>query len=376
MTRTTIAVIGGGLAGLYTARRLAAASIDFQLFEARDRLGGRILSADGAGNPAADGFDLGPSWFWPRMQPQLAALVSELGLASFEQHSEGDVLFERMSREAVQRLRSIRQEPESMRLAGGTGALVAALAAGLQPERVHLQRRLTMVTLGPSSLELTLRGPEHTLERVRADQLILAMPPRLIAATVSFTPALAAPTLERWEATATWMAPHAKFVAVYERPFWRERGLSGTAQSMVGPLVEIHDATTHSHSAALFGFLGVGPEQRAAAGERELKQACITQLARLFGDEAAKPRATLLKDWTADPLTSTPADRMGAGHPVATQTPWVTSPWAARLSLGGSEASSTEPGYLAGAIEAAERAVADTERRLSLETKGVPHAHQ
>ena len=67
---------------------------------------------------------------------------------------------------------------------------------------------------------------------------------------------------------------------------------------------------------------------------------------------------------------------MGAGHPVATQTPWVTSPWAARLSLGGSEASSTEPGYLAGAIEAAERAVADTERRLSLETKGVPHAHQ
>lgn len=34
--------------------------------------------------------------------------------------------------------------------------------------------------------------------------------------------------------------------AIYDRPFWREAGLSGTAQSMVGPLAEIHDVRRNS----------------------------------------------------------------------------------------------------------------------------------
>lgn len=46
---TQVAIVGGGLAGLVAARRLHEAGVDFQLFEARDRLGGRILSADARG---------------------------------------------------------------------------------------------------------------------------------------------------------------------------------------------------------------------------------------------------------------------------------------------------------------------------------------
>ena len=361
---TTVAIIGGGLAGLHAARLLAAANIALELFEARDRPGGRILSADHGGAPSPDGFDLGPSWFWPGMQPELAALTRELGLSSFPQHVEGDVLFERTARGPVQRAPSIRQEPASMRLEGGTGALVAALAAGLGPERIHLGCRLTRLTLGPEGLDLAISDPESTIDRVRAEQAILALPPRLAAATISFTPALDIATARRWEATATWMAPHAKLVALYDRPFWRQQGLSGGARSMVGPLVEIHDATTRSGSAALFGFVGVDAAQRAFLGEHALRRACVAQLARLFGDEAARPRAALLKDWAADPLTSTDADRVATGHPVPTPGPWLTGPWTDRLSLGGSETSASEPGYLAGAIDAAERAVDEVRGRL------------
>ena len=60
-----------------TRRLMWAAGADFQLFEARDRLGGRILTVDDTGAPSDDGFDLGPAWIWPRVQPALAALVSE-----------------------------------------------------------------------------------------------------------------------------------------------------------------------------------------------------------------------------------------------------------------------------------------------------------
>ncbi len=73
--RTTVAIIGGGLAGLCAARLLHAAGVDFQLLEARERLGGRILSVDATGLASDDGFDLGPSWFWPEMQPALGGYV-------------------------------------------------------------------------------------------------------------------------------------------------------------------------------------------------------------------------------------------------------------------------------------------------------------
>src|SRR6202000_1021375 len=86
-----VVIVGGGLSGLYSARLLAASGMECVLLEARERLGGRILSV------TAGGFDLGPAWFWPDMQPRMTGLVQELGLTAFPQHSEGDVLIERFS---------------------------------------------------------------------------------------------------------------------------------------------------------------------------------------------------------------------------------------------------------------------------------------
>lgn len=374
MIRTHVAIVGAGLAGLRAAGLLRAANVEFVLLEARDRLGGRVLSVDEAGRPAEDGFDLGPSWYWPRMQPAIAELVAELGLRGFGQHGDGDVIFERMSREGAQRYHGGAQEPLSFRLVGGTSALVGALARDLPREHVLLGARVTAMALGRDGVELTIRRADATTEAsaetLVARQVIAAVPPRLLDATVTFTPGQEAATARRWRETPTWMAPHAKFLAVYDRPFWREAGLSGTAQSMVGPMPEMHDATTASGRAALFGFVGVGAEQRAALGEPALTRACLNQLARLFGPEAQRPRATLFKDWAADSLTATAADRSVGGHPTPNPAPWVTGPWRERLTLGGSEASPSEPGYLAGAVVAATRAAAETLQKLALQPSG------
>lgn len=287
--QTSVAIVGGGLAGLHAASLLQTAGIDFLLFEARDRLGGRILSTDEAGQESDDGFDLGPSWFWPETQPAFAALVDKLGLATFAQHSDGDVMFERMSREKPQRYRGFGQEPQSMRLAGGTDVLIRAIASGLPPERVLRSMRVTRAALDHERAVLTIVAPDGSEHLVHSSHVIFALPPRLLAALVSFSPALDPAMAERWCTTATWMAPHAKFLALYDRPFWRRAGLSGTAQSMVGPLAEIHDATTASGAAALFGFVGVSAEQRVAIGEKDLVRSCVEQLGRLFGLEATRP---------------------------------------------------------------------------------------
>src|SRR3546814_14962717 len=117
--RTDVAIVGGGLAGLVAARSLHQAGTEFILLEARERLGGRILSAGTDGEPSDDGFDLGPSWFWPDMQPGLAALVRELGLALFTQPDDGDILFELARGQAPQRYKPTLAQPASMPLAGG-----------------------------------------------------------------------------------------------------------------------------------------------------------------------------------------------------------------------------------------------------------------
>ena len=361
--QTTVAIIGGGLAGLYAAKLLHAAGISFILIEARERLGGRILTTDEARTLSRDGFDLGPSWFWPQMQPQMAALVRELSLATFPQHNNGDVVFERMSRETPWRYRATHQEPQSMRLVGGSATLIAALAEPLQRESILLGTHVRQIALESKNVALTIAKPDGTTQTILADQVIAALPPRLLAA-ISFSPAIDPATMQRWQETPTWMAPHAKFFALYDRPFWRDAGLSGTAQSLVGPLGEIHDATTASGKAALFGFPSVGADTRASMGEAVFAQACLEQFARLFGPEALHPRATLFKDWAADPLTATPDDRVAGGHPVPTAAPWVAGAWQHHLSLGGSESSPTEPGYMAGAVTAAQRAVAEVMRRL------------
>ncbi len=369
MAEGSVAIIGGGLAGLCAARLLMAAEVSFVMIEARNRLGGRIITVDKDGHPSEDGFDLGPSWFWPHTQPAIGALVEELGLSAFGQSSDGDVIIERMSRETFQRYRGAGQDQQSLRLVGGTGALVRALAHSLPIQHIWLETRLTAMALSGDGVVLTLKRADGTTEMIRTQQVIAALPPRLLEATVTFTPGQAAATAQRWRDTPTWMAPHAKFVAIYDRPFWREAGLSGTAQSMVGPMAEMHDASTAAGAAALFGFIGVGAEHRAAIGETSLTQACLDQLARVFGAEAQTPRATLFKDWAADPLTATLADRAMGGHPSPGDALWVTGPWREKLALAGSETSPSEPGYLAGAVGAARRAVAET--RAKLEASGL-----
>lgn len=353
-----VLILGGGLAGLAAAHELHHVGIAFRLIEARNRLGGRILSVGADGQPAADGFDLGPSWFWPEMHPDMARYITDLGLEAFEQFSEGALLFQRSRSAPPVRYPAMRQEPVSMRIAGGTGALIAALASELPQDCIHLNTRAVGIRRIETGVSVLTNAGEF-----RAAQVICALPPRLLALTVTFEPA--PETLALWHATPTWMAPHAKFLALYDRPFWREAGLSGDAQSQTGPMGEIHDATTASGKAALFGFLGVPAGPRKQAGHAAVIDACISQLGQLFGTEALRPTATLYHDWADDPQTATAEDHMPAGHPPGGSHDWEGPGWRDCLILAGSETVSDSPGYLAGAIAAGQSAAARIRERIT-----------
>ncbi|MFC3165799.1 flavin monoamine oxidase family protein [Ciceribacter thiooxidans] len=356
MPSNAVVIVGGGLAGLTAAYHLHRNGLDFTLVEARNRLGGRILTADPKTDVSQDGFDLGPSWFWPDINPAVGEFARKLELPFFPQYSDGAMVFQRSRETAPERYDTMRQPPISMRLAGGIGAVVSALAGRLPRASLRLATKVTRIEKTAAGVKVRFRGGDGSANDIEACHVVLALPPRLLAETIIFDPVPTDQVQKLWRDTPTWMAPHAKVFALYDRPFWREAGLSGAARSMVGPLVEIHDATTSTGKAALFGFVGVAAPTRNQAGRDAIINASIAQLAQLFGPEALDPISTLIKDWADDPLTATPLDQIAGDHPQGGRREWVDQTWRNWISLAGSETAINDPGYLAGAIEAGEGA--------------------
>lgn len=358
--KTKHLIIGAGLSGLYTAYRLEQMDEDYLLLDARERIGGRILSSSITGlsqkiSPS-NTVDMGPSWFWPQMHPRITQLIDDLMLPIFPQYSQGAYLLENQPNSAPVRYESgFEQSPTSMRIAGGMQLLVDTLFAALPSHKVQLSSKVTHVEYHESHRNIVTIKYNNMVKNIEANQVIFALPLRLLAESISFTPALPNELKQRFSTTATWMAAHAKFFAIYESPFWREEGLSGSASSRVGPLVEIHDASTFDGVGALFGFVGINAATRIKAGETLIKQAAVDQLTRIFGEKANTPIDIKLLDWSQEPLTATTTDQQApTTHPH-----YGLSRAAKNLNkfhwyFAGTEAAKENGGYLEGALEAAD----------------------
>lgn len=365
MSRQTarIAIAGGGLSGLYAAYLLEQNGInDYIILEPRKVWGGRIASASNlAGTHPFDHFDLGPTWFWPAYQAQLDQLIKHLGLKSFAQYEDGDMLVEHMQHAAPVRMDGYASAPPSMRLLGGMRSLTEALRLTLTSENLRLGQQILRIRSEAGHIELDTKDTLDTqgkLSSYRVEHVLLAVPPRLAMAQIEFSPLLPESLVRAWRNTTTWMAPHAKYLALYDEPFWRKQGLSGEARSAKGPLAEIHDASMPGGSAALFGFFGIPVRTRRDISEDVLKAHCRAQFTRLFGERASAPKADFIKDWAADPWTATSADLDALGHHANVPVSFVAEGlWRNRITGIASEWSPQFPGYVAGAIEAATNGV-------------------
>jgi monoamine oxidase len=268
------------------------------------------------------------------------------------------MMLERYAQHPPQRVPTFTQEPPSFRINGGMAVLIERLAAQLSPEQIKLNHCVKRVEHDPDAVVIHAMSAGGIESTWRCRRLIVAMPPRLAAETIAFSPGLPASLERAMRQTSTWMAGQAKYVAVYPRPFWRDDGLSGAARSAVGPLVEIHDASIPNGPAALFGFVGLSAAQRQAAGSA-WEASSLAQLVRLFGADAGCPVAVHIQDWAQSPLTATALDWPPlTTHPNYGAMPDAGPVWRDRLLWAGTETAPDHGGYLEGALEAAERVAA------------------
>ena len=261
------AIVGGGLCGVVLARSLCRQGKAVALFEARERLGGRILSVRGAGSGLV--LDLGPTWFWPDTQPLMQRLVEELELASIAQHDDGSLLHLSDPDKAPERIDGNKLHAGARRLPGGMAQLIEALTAAFPPQLSHFNHALTEVSDRGDHVALTFAAGDDMIE-VAARHVVLAVPPRLLEQQVRFEPELDETTREAMRGTETWMAAQAKVVIPYDRAFWREAGQSGNAfvtheQAVIGEIFDACDGAVRQR--------GPGRISRIVAGvARELQR--------------------------------------------------------------------------------------------------------
>jgi len=183
------------------------------------------------------------------------------------------------------------------RVTGGMQKVSITLAERLG-DRVHLNAPVRTLTWTDDGVAVTADGGIEASARIA----LLALPPTLVS-RISFAPPL--PRRQQQLHQHLSMGLVIKVHAVYETPFWREAGLSGTAFSPYLPAHEAYDNTIEGDSrGTLVAF--VSDERademfRLSADER--KKRILESLAQYYGPQAADPVVYYESDWASEEWT-------------------------------------------------------------------------
>ncbi|MFB8007128.1 flavin monoamine oxidase family protein [Nocardia sp. NPDC056000] len=231
-------------------------------------------------------------------------------------------------------------------LVEGMGSLAERLADELGA-RIRLGQRVLSIEQGESGVIVRTSAGDITAAKV-----IVTVPPPLLD-RITYKPEL--PTAHAELASAGYMGSVYKAIAVYERPFWRERA-GGEFLILDAPGRAVFDTTPPGGPGHLCVLVG-GPAARDLdrLDPAARRDAVLGTLVRHIGPEVNEPVGWHEKSWSHDEYVgggymAVPEPGTTAGLPPLRFDPAGAIHWA------GTERAADHAGYVEGAIESGTRA--------------------
>jgi monoamine oxidase len=238
------------------------------------------------------------------------------------------------------------------RVVGGMQPVAEELAALLPDGTVRLGSVVRRVVQDDDGVEVV--ASDGT---IRAARVVLALPPTLTA-RIDVDPPLPA----RRDQLVQHMPQGSviKFHVLYDEPWWRAEGLSGTVLCPDEPIGVTFDCTPPAGTPGLITGFFEGPAA-VAAGLLTPEERCalvVGVLARTLGARARDILDYLDRDWSAEPFTR---GCYGAHLPPGAWTvygPALREP-VGRIHWAGTETAERWTGYIDGAIDSGQRVSAE-----------------
>jgi len=237
---------------------------------------------------------------------------------------------------------------EMFRLPGGTHELARRLS-----EQVRGRIRLAdpVRAISQDSAGVTVESDGCAL---RCRRVAVCLPPPL-AHEIRYTPAL--PQQRARLLASRPMGAAVKFHAIYARPFWRDRGLSGQALSSSGTVCLTYDNSPDDGTGrgALVGLVVADQARRLSALDpSRQEQEILGSLGGLLGLDAQSPDSLVIQDWCREVWTR---GCYAAHFPPGVWTSYggAFSQPCRRIHWAGTETSTAWHGYMEGALRSAAR---------------------
>ncbi|WP_125614311.1 flavin monoamine oxidase family protein [Specibacter cremeus] len=182
------------------------------------------------------------------------------------------------------------------RVVGGMQGVSIALAAGLG-ENVFLDSPVRTIRWEEDGATVV-----SDTVTVKARRVVMAVPPNLYS-RVSFDPPL--PRRQHQMHQHQSLGLVIKVHAVYDTPFWREDGLSGTGFSASSLVQEVYDNTNHGDTrGTLVAFISDEKADYAfSLSAEERKDQVTAAFAEFLGDAAKEPVVYYESDWGSEEWT-------------------------------------------------------------------------
>jgi monoamine oxidase len=294
-------------------------------------------------------------WSWMRRnvytrgaREALSLCVEAVWAAQPEDLSLLHVLFYISSAGGLDALLDTEGGAQDARIVGGSQLISIRMAEELG-DRVVLDAPVRRIAYEPDRVTVHADGVE-----VEARRAIVALPPTLTC-RIAYDPPV--PALRDQLTQRIPQGAVIKCMAIYDRPFWREQGLTGQATSIDGPVkLTFDNSPPDGTPGVLLGFLeGNQARELGAASPDARRAAVIDCFKRLFGRKAGTPLDYVDKSWADEEWTR---GCYGCYMPTGAWTaygPQLRAP-VGPIHWAGAETATVWSGYMDGAVRSGDSA--------------------